>query len=339
MRRGFTLVELLVVIAIIGILIALLLPAVQAAREAARSSQCANNLKQLGVALHSYCNTYGRFPSNHNDYVGGRGNVLVYLLPYLECTQIFKAINFRQSNIWPTRYSGRPLYETKISVLQCPSERVFIGRLSSADTPALWRTDGIRGPFALSNYAPSMGNQYMGNDYATSCTVFTDNILGTIPNVYWITDNGVQYMVIHGNNINPKYISGPFSRLNWSAAIKDIRDGTSNTIALGEVRQSCGAFTRSGWFNQDSLWIATTGPINSPTCPGEKGVPVDNGLSLTNCQSLYAWNMAHAFKSCHPGGVHFTFCDGSVHFVNENIDYETYQCLGDRRDGKGISVP
>jgi prepilin-type N-terminal cleavage/methylation domain-containing protein/prepilin-type processing-associated H-X9-DG protein len=336
MRRGFTLVELLVVIAIIGILIALLLPAVQAAREAARMTQCANNLKQLGVALHSYGHTYGRFPSNHNDFISGKGNVLVYLLPYLELNQIYKAIDFHQSNIWTTKYLGRPLYETRISVFQCPSERVFYGRLTSADTPALWRTDGILGPFALASYAPSMGNQYMGNDYATSCTVFTDNILGTIPNVWYDSQGN---MVIHGNNTAPTAISGPFSRMNWSASMKEIRDGASNTIALGEVRQSCGAFTRLGWFHPDSMWVATTGPINSPTCPGERGVPANNGLSCTTCQSLYAWNMAHAFKSCHPGGAHFAFCDGSVHFIAETIDYTTYQCLGDRRDGRGITFP
>jgi hypothetical protein len=196
------------------------------------------------------------------------------------------------------------------------------------------RTGNVTGPIAVASYAPSMGNQYMGNDIATRCTVFTDNIVGTVPNEWWMED----LMIIHGNNRSPKGISGPFSRMSWSAKLAEIEDGTSKTIAMGEVRQYCGAFLRMGWMHHDSAWVATTGPINSPTCPGEQGVQYENGQNDRTCTSLFAWNMAHAFKSPHPGGAWFVLCDGSVHFLSENIDYVTYQRLGDRRDGQAFGA-
>lgn len=204
------------------------------------------------------------------------------------------------------------------------------------------RTGSTTGTLAMTSYAPSMGNQYMENDIATNCNTQGGpykNILGTLPNQDYVTDptfGNVQ--VQHGNNHIAKYISGPFSRESWAATMAQITDGASNTIAMGEVRQYCGAFLRMGWMHEDGLWVATTGPINSPTCPGERGVPMDNGMSLNSCQSLFAWNMAHAFKSPHAGGATFVFCDGSVHFLNETISYITYQCLGDRRDGQTVGA-
>ena len=338
LKSAFTLVELLVVITIIGILIALLLPAVQGAREAARRMQCGNNLKQLGLALHLYHEKHGQFPFNYNlGPTTGRGSMLVRLLPYIEHQALYDMMDFRRDDLWQASVypgSSRHVFETVVPTFVCPSE-VFTRGMDASWSGFYERAlDDATGPIAMTSYAPSMGNQYMANDIATSCTTFTDNIVGTLPNS-WFLGN---IQILHGYNATPGGISGPFSRMAWAASIADITDGTSNTIAMGEVRQYCGAFLRLGWMHQDSVWVATTGPINAKTCPGEDGVPEDNGISLNSCQSLYAWNMAHAFKSPHSSGAHFCLCDGSVRFISDSIDYITYQRLGDRRDGQPITV-
>ena len=137
-------------------------------------------------------------------------------------------------------------------------------------------------------------------------------------------------------------ISGVIARSSWAAAIRDITDGTSNTIMMGEVRGICSDAlgywapgVGGGWADSESLWFSTTAPINYPTCPGERGnQPLPTGG--TGCRSAQAWNTAMGFKSQHTGGAHFLLCDGSVHFLSENIDYTTYQKLGDRWDGYQI---
>ena len=225
-----------------------------------------------------------------------------------------------------------------IPVLVCPSE-VYRTGADASWSGFYGRFGNVTGTIAMTSYAPSMGNQYMENDIATNCNPpngppYINNVVGTLPNQDFYQGVHVQ----HGNTPNPTYISGPFSRESWAASIAQITDGASNTIAMGEVRQYCGAYLRLGWMHQDGVWAATTGPINAPTCPGERGVPINNGESLNSCQSLYAWNMSHAFKSPHSGGATFVFCDGSVHFLNENINYLTYQRLGDRRDGEVLSA-
>ncbi len=128
-----------------------------------------------------------------------------------------------------------------------------------------------------------------------------------------------------------------FSRSTWAAAIKEITDGTANTIAMGEVRPKCSGFLwYYGWVDSEGLWFATTAPINFPTCPDEQGVP-DSGA--TGCNDyLNSWNTAMGFKSCHPGGAQFVFCDGSGHFLADTIDHTVYQCLGDRHDGQTIPL-
>jgi prepilin-type N-terminal cleavage/methylation domain-containing protein len=332
LRWGFTLVELLVVIAIIGILVALLLPAIQSAREAARRSACTNNIKQLGLALQSYHDTYGKLPVNYNEDTGstGRGSALTRLLPYIEEQAVYDSIDFTVDYTFVTSKlpDGTPVFSKVIATFVCPSEnRAPYGPNAESNEPGFrFRTVPAKGPLAITSYLPSMGNQYMPNDIVVTCTSLTDNIFGTIPQ----TDR-----TRHGNTKNGAEISGPFSRMTWSAKFKEITDGLSNTIALGEVRQFCGALTKLGWFHHDGAWVATTGPINSPTCPGEQGVPIEGA---TGCQSTLAWNYAHSFRSPHPGGTHFVFCDASVHFVTENIDYDTYQRLGDRRDGKPVGA-
>ncbi|MBN1909618.1 MAG: DUF1559 domain-containing protein [Pirellulales bacterium] len=164
---------------------------------------------------------------------------------------------------------------------------------------------------ATSNYGASMGSQRFMAGY-------TGNYFN--PNGY---DS-------HGHSLEGSHLSGVFSHLAWGASIKDITDGTSNTIALGEVRPRCSWHVRDGWMHVNSLWIATSAPINYPSCPGESGYSSNSGGNTPK------WSFEQGFKSSHPGGCQFVFADGSVHFLLEDIDYVTYQKLGDRFDDQSI---
>ncbi|HUG19827.1 MAG TPA: DUF1559 domain-containing protein [Planctomycetaceae bacterium] len=346
--RGFTLIELLVVIAIIAILVALLLPAVQQAREAARRSSCKNNLKQIGLAIHNYHDVYNQFPHAIWNVEGSptwspasKGSAFVRLLPFLEQAPIFDAIDFRGvwsagGNPWQcpdpnnltmcqveamTDGNGRLLRDIPLEVLMCPSE-------GGPDKD---------GHGAKSNYAFSIGASAMPSHPTHQCNLYPGNVFAT-------------GAAAHGNDGSGRDISGPFSRLNWAANFGSLPDGSSSTIAVGEILPQCGDHTRNGWFHFNSLWVATTAPINYPiACVRES--KVINGVRVAwnddaaysqlpdgKCHHWQNWQTSQGFKSNHTGGAHFVLCDGSVHFLSENIDYRTYQRLGCRRDGEAVGA-
>lgn len=134
----------------------------------------------------------------------------------------------------------------------------------------------------------------------------------------------------HGNTADPSQISGVFSRSWFSCKLAQVSDGTSNVILYGEVRPNA-KFDEAyhlSWATSNGLWIATTAPINFPNAAGEAGIG--------GCVGTNQPNVAQGFKSKHKGGAHFTLCDGTVRFINQNINYVTYQKLGDRRDGRQV---
>lgn len=318
-RRGFTLIELLVVIAIIAVLIALLLPAVQQAREAARRSECKNNLKQLGLALHNYHDVHGRFPMNSGLGVAGqhaynagphrKGTVFVQLLPYLEQTGFYDRLDFAAGSVVDQIVADAQLRRMIIPGFLCPSD----------STPPIWESSD-RG---VTNYAVNVGAQY-STSQANSCPDYPGNVFGT----------GASG---HSSSINPQLISGVFAgRAAWAAKISDIKDGTSNTFAMGEIRPECSDHAATlGWFNSHNGIISTSTPLNFPTCVNE--APGHNGSSGLDCNAWNNWATSSGYKSSHTGGVQFVLCDGSVRFVSENIDYRNLQRLGDRRDGEVVA--
>lgn len=339
-RRAFTLIELLVVIAIIAILIALLLPAVQQAREAARRSTCKNNLKQLGLAVSNYEETAKQFPctiyedgttpgSTQTWWENEKGTHLVHLLPYVDQAPLFKKIDFKTAANDPAgrpRIDDQPLTGQKFRSMLIPA---FI----CPTDPNPNNSDG--GDRMKTNYAGSMGNQRM--DSVFGCSLGPDPLYGPggIGNLFGTGGAG------HGNTKNPSDVSGVFSRVNYGAKISQIADGTSQVIMMGELVPNCGDHTRNGWYHFNAPWVATTAPINYPIkCVYEAGwsdpVGSANGPA-TVCNHWQNWTTSQGFKSRHKGGAHFVFCDGSVRFLSENINYRTYQQLGDRRDGKPVT--
>ncbi len=366
-RAGFTLVELLVVIAIIGILIAMLLPAVQAAREAARRAQCTNNLKQLGIALHNYHDIFNRMPMSFvwdetNNYQNGnpqqtnRGGPIVRMLPYLEATQANDLIDFRFGGVEDrvVQLGNLPFLvsSTLFPNLKCPSDT----RPDRGD----WNNTGLGGR-TMSNYAPSLGPAQV-NPFNTLLGAYT----GTSPYTgrsgafgNWFGDcnsdvtpasdwNAEQ----NGMNRDP----GPFGHWEWTANFRDITDGTENVIAMGECRPQCsnGGSGATFW---DARWgnvYTTVAPINFPLCsswayngtrggtqPSEQYAP---GYSDPSWTAQGGWNdrgmvpEQNSFRSKHPAGALFLYCDGSVHFLSEFVQYDAYQRLGDRRDGRPVNL-
>ena len=357
-RKAFTLIELLVVIAIIAILIALLLPAVQQAREAARRSQCRNNLKQLGLAHHNYHDAHKTFAPNINiiwtgpPYTtanralgGSQASHLVNLLPYIDQGPLFKGINFNIAGAatttkpWNQIISGRQLNATVIAAYQCPSEHR--GSLLGVGPGAAQTNNPIR---AMTSYAGCTGSTFLASNQGCNlATIVPSGAPRFDPNgdgEDWFSRATIgQYA--RSDTPHANGISGVIARSSWAANTRDIKDGTSNVICMGEVRAICSDAlgywrpgTGGGWADSESLWFATTPPINFPNCPGENGNPSTGGAG---CRSSINWNTGMGFKSTHAGGAHFLMCDGAVRFITQNINHTTYQMLGDRWDGNQVS--
>jgi prepilin-type N-terminal cleavage/methylation domain-containing protein/prepilin-type processing-associated H-X9-DG protein len=318
---GFTLVELLVVIAIIGVLVSLLLPAVQAAREAARRMQCSNNLKQYGLALHNYHDTYRTFPMGG---VGGWAEQEHYklswqarILPFLEQNSLFDMIDWTKIN--PADHilaDGRPLLSAAIPTARCPSDVSPM----HVDSGGISRFQG--------SYTGSLGSQSTPSANG-ACNVW-QQFMEPLPN-----------NATHGDANTKAELSGMFSRGLWGRAVpinfSDVRDGTSNTIHVGEALSNCQSHRQWGFYHYDGMnnaHASTVVPINNMTTCDM--APLSR-VTHPDCRANSNWNFAWGFKSYHPGGAQFLFVDGSVQFLAETINHQTYQWLGGRADGNVVS--
>lgn len=303
-RRGFTLIELLVVIAIIAVLIALLLPAVQQAREAARRTQCKNNLKQLGLAMHNYHDTFRVFPMG--GWVSGSfdmGSYMVRILPYIDQAPLYNQINFSVTIDTQVLPSGQQLALQVIPGYICPSDpgpNVYTQSQNYGSSPRV-----------KSNYAGNIGNQN-----SSGC------------NVGWNTLNG-NGSATNGDTYDVGQVSGVL--MKWPACINiaGVSDGTSTTLLMGEIRPICSAHQQDGWIDSNAFWTVTGPGINYPTCPDEVGYTGSGCNQIGNG----AWGTSNTFRSKHVGGCHFVLCDGSTRFISQNISLLTLQQLADRRDG------
>jgi len=308
-RLAFTLIELLVVIAIIAVLIALLLPAVQQAREAARRSQCKNNLKQLGLAHQNYHDTYGMFApggTGDRDYAP-RVSWQVRVLPFLDQSALYQQIDMTGQTanaVEGLLPDGRHVREAIVTAFICPSDP----------------NNQPRGGYAQCNYAGSMGSQSAPST-SSSCSPFEVYKLKTLA---------------YGKSASRSAISGMISRNGASIRMADVTDGTSNTIQVGETLPACLDALRGSWpFSQSTCnsETMTLTPINDFTTCELLGA--NRRITNSACTSHDQWNFSLGFRSMHVGGANFLLVDGSVHFLSENIDHaSTFQRLGDRADGQ-----
>lgn len=291
LRTGFTLVELLVVIAIIGILIGMLLPAVQQVREAARRTQCANNMRQLALAALNFESGHMKFPDGSRgqnpatglfDSSRVRTPYIAYILPYFEEGARFDAYDFTV-NWW--QQSGQ--FQGLIQTFQCPS-----------DTPQIFENTGT-----------TRGLEYKGN-YG----------------VNWGATDWTNQGYVEGDGIR-----GPFY-IEFGATFGQIVDGSSNTLLMMEMLQAPspqGSVDRRGrlWNNDAGCYeISATHEPNSSAGDFTRLIPNDQldlpGTNTTNTRRMFIIS-----RSRHPTGVNAGLCDGSVHFVNQNIALTTWKQL------------
>jgi prepilin-type N-terminal cleavage/methylation domain-containing protein len=298
-RRGFTLVELLVVIAIIGILVALLLPAVQAAREAARRMQCSNNLKQIALGLHNYADTFQVFPSGWSEPTAATREAWGWsamMLPYVEQGSLHQQMRVAQGNMADNLLSAnwQPVVAglvTPLTAFMCPSDSGYQNRGQVHNDR---RFNGAAG-YAAHNYIPGVSN-YMGNAGHNTARLNVEENTG----------------IFFGN-----------SRISF----KDIRDGTSNTFAVGE-RDTLNC--RSG------TWVG----VRNTSGGGTRGVFVVSGHSRARInESVLPWDddpegCGQGFGSLHPGGAQFGLCDGSVTFISNTIQHNHINGWGNHVDSR-----
>jgi prepilin-type N-terminal cleavage/methylation domain-containing protein/prepilin-type processing-associated H-X9-DG protein len=336
-RSGFTLVELLVVIAIIGILVALLLPAVQAAREAARRAQCANNLKQYGLGMHNYHDVYKQFPQgNLYDPIAQTWghNVPSWharVLPFMEQTPLHDKIipnypgNTPQANVGYNSIidsSGKRLRQQLLEYARCPSD----------ESPEMVGVD-----WAQTSYCGSQGSQ-PNSSASSGCQPYYQT-----PGYHYEDLPNIAAWATHGNHPDKAVLSGMFNRLGHynqqKMTLSDLLDGTSNVIHVGEIIGNCHDHTTGMWdFNgMGNAHAGTSVPINTfTTCATSQADATKRGYPFPQCFAKNNWNLSWGFRSRHPGGAQFVFCDGSTHFVSANVNYLTYQYLGGRRDGSPV---
>lgn len=342
-RRGFTLVEMLATIAVIGLLVALLVPAIQSARESARRSQCNNNLRQIGLAVLAYANANADILpagsispySQAGKYGMAHGTATIYILPFLEQQRLYDSFDMSEPAIangdtlvfpprdivWTTFLPGTSTrtVTVRIPTYICPSD-VPIIPLPALANP---RWDGGRLCYLASCGPNSMWPVHAQcpiiNAFNTSAKPGTGSI--RVPGPFGS-------MLTIGNGSKPLHRSYNDARCKMA----DIRDGASSTIFFGESRPDCGWGLRGwGWVTNGNGQGNTLVPINFDTCqPGPDG----DGVSPCNKPATI---LAYGFRSMHPGGASFLMGDGAVVFLSETIDYETYQRLGAKADRQPIT--
>lgn len=302
-RPGFTLVELLVVIAIIGILVALLLPAVQSAREAARRMQCSNNLKQMGLAVHNFHGAQSGSPPVHIDEPGGsrKGSTwMLVILPYLEQTNLYDQFDLGVNWDVSPNPTAAALPGAALPVYRCPTRR------STATLSDNQPQVGATGDYAaVSRASANYQHQHQGS------SVLWGGMIGTVRT---------------GKTWRPEI------------SFSDVIDGLSNTLFIGEKHIHSTELNKGGsqggsadgniYITEQTAWYE---------CHSVRQIDHPNGLARGAQDNR--GNRHHTFGSWHNDGCQFLLGDGSVRMLSNTIDVVTLTRIGDRRDGSTTQVP
>jgi prepilin-type N-terminal cleavage/methylation domain-containing protein len=342
MRRGFTLIELLVVIAIIGVLAGLLLPAVQAAREAARRAQCASNLKQIGVAMHNYNSAIGVFPPgrlrSQVDHNGRCYAAYAYLLPYLEQSSLYNATNFNlnpdnapnsavagENGLQPENTTA--LY-TNLSVLLCPSD------------PFVPRPDNK----ALHNYPLNTGTTFAVSprnpDNIPVNGVFFEN---SAVSAQHITDGTSQTVCVSETVVSdgtPGFWDGT-SPTNGFVLARGGDDSTTGPQLVNYPADCSGSGLKLN-MTRGVIWIYGApghSMYNHARPPNDRGVDCRGGLPHSNDTNFWWDRLSHnvTAHSRHPGGVQALRCDGSLLFIKNSVNIVVWSALGSRNGQEVVS--
>ncbi len=332
-RRAFTLIELLVVIAIIAILIALLLPAVQQAREAARRTSCRNNLRQFGLALHNYLDSYSKFPPSYcvvpgvTGTVGGQWSVRARILPFVEQANLQDLIN------WNSAYSLQlDVATTRVSTFLCPSEINDVTRVNSSGVPRDYPA----------NYAVNMGTWKVWdpNDGSGGDGAFHPNSNFTVAhfrdgtsNTFMAAEVKAYTSYLRNTNEDPGATppTTPDFAIGFTAAAGDINMGPTLMSNTGQTEWADGLSQQSGF---------------TSTFTPNTVVPYDTGGATYDIDYISFREGTHATRvaygaitarSYHTGIVHVALMDGSVRGVSENIDAQLWRDLGTRSGGEVVS--
>jgi prepilin-type N-terminal cleavage/methylation domain-containing protein/prepilin-type processing-associated H-X9-DG protein len=351
-RSGFTLIELLVVIAIIGVLIALLLPAVQAAREAARRSQCVNNLKQLGLAVQNYISTNTSYPPLKSNYskVGGPPpggdwplSWAVTLLPFMEQQPLYNAVNYDFGSQTPP---NNTISSSRVATMICPSESAAKGG---------WQTS------SWANYAANFGGPAaiaawngpivpMANDAFGQSSNYDNGNTGTF-GMQGITDGTSSTAIFSerliGPNLGPPIpISSKDAKRTVFAVSMSVTPDAGNAAAATSLAQACKNLPSGTMSPQDhNRW---SGAVWHGSHGGTLRFNSYNHVNTPNSYTCYVtnsgggppggYNDVLTASSNHPGGVNAAFCDGSVKFLKDTVALNIWWALGSRNGGESISA-
>ncbi|MGL6195111.1 MAG: DUF1559 domain-containing protein [Thermoguttaceae bacterium] len=324
--HGFTLVELLVVIAIIGILIALLLPAVQAAREAARRMQCANKLRQIGLAMHNYNDAHQSFPNGayHSGTAFLQWTLGIY--PFIEQTALYDVLT-QGRGVW--NYQITDSYEAArqpVSPLLCPSCDFGSGKLSAGQmAPGAYDAWWWNSEMAYTNYSVCNGAMFWAGPYERYDASGKFGNPRRDPNISGNSGDGE-----FGNGIFPRnLVNYPQRPGHIFTRFSEVTDGLSNTIAVGETLMNWTA--AKGTLVENGTFAVTAHPINLHKT--YKNQPDGRNTFAGD------WRLFYGYHSNHTGGANFAIADASVRFISETVNMDTYWAAATISSGESLALP